>query len=186
MKTVSLLSVEKEALRRELQRMRQGLSPERRLEAKLKVFDEIYPRLEGFSRVLSFFSFGSEVDLSALNERLCADGRLLLPRVEGEDLGIYEVRNLQSDLTKSSMGILEPIPKHCLKVELKEIEVLLAAGLGFDAQGHRLGYGRGYYDRLIDKCPTALTLGVGYQEQLLPYDLPKTLHDRPVEELWLV
>lgn len=57
-----------------------------------------------------------------------------------------------------------------------DIDIFFIPGLGFDAHGHRLGLGRGYYDAALRARPTALRVGIGYDWQLLPA-VPTEPHD---------
>lgn len=124
------------------------------------------------SNILSFSSFGDEIDTQAINHWLIQQGALLLPRVEGSDLAIYRVKDPQ-DLLLSPLGILEPNPRKCTKIDPEMIHTALVPGLCFDESHHRLGYGKGHYDRLLNKLSNSLFLGVGFQEQKtlqLPHD----------------
>ena len=61
-----------------------------------------------------------------------------------------------------------------------ELDLMLVPGLAFDRAGNRLGFGRGFYDRLIARCrPDLRTLGVAAPWQLIPA-VPAEPHDRPM------
>jgi 5-formyltetrahydrofolate cyclo-ligase len=173
-------------LRRALKIKRSALSSERRHAAASAARHELLALCTGTAYVLSFASFASEIDLNPLNQNLAAQGRLLLPRVQGRDLGIYRVSDYPNDLQRSRWGILEPLPSRCQAVEFTQASHILVAGLAFDNAQHRLGYGRGYYDRLLDKCPFAQSIGVAFKEQLLDFPLPRDSWDRPVDALCLL
>lgn len=127
--------------------------------------------------MLSFASFGSEIDTFLLNSWLADENALLLPRVEGANLQIYEVKDLKRDLLPSALGPLEPDPNRSFLIDLATIDVVLVPALVFDAAFHRLGYGKGYYDRLLKNlsCPS---IGIGFEEQKIenlspePWDVP--------------
>ncbi|MDP1608303.1 MAG: 5-formyltetrahydrofolate cyclo-ligase [Chlamydiales bacterium] len=124
------------------------------------------------SNVLSFSSFGDEIDTQEINQWLIEQKALLLPRVEGSDLAIYLVEDLK-DLLLSPLGILEPNPQRCIKIDPQMIHTALVPGLCFDESHHRLGYGKGHYDRLLKELSKCLFLGIGFQEQKtlqLPHD----------------
>ncbi len=70
-------------------------------------------------------------------------------------------------------GIPEP---RGVSVDPTLIDVLVLPGLGFDTQGGRLGYGAGYYDRLMPQMPQALRIGIGFDEQIV-LTLPVQDHD---------
>lgn len=109
------------------------------------------------SNVLSFVSFGSEVDTSVINERIIASGHnLVLPRVHSKALGLtlHVVRDL-SALVRSSFGILEPSPD-AQAVNAEDCEFIVMPGVAFTLSGcKRIGYGAGFYDRLLAPTTTS-------------------------------
>jgi 5-formyltetrahydrofolate cyclo-ligase len=98
-------------------------------------------------------------------------------------------------LVPGVFGILEP-PEDCPAVAVEEIDVLLVPGLAFDGQGHRVGYGGGYYDETgaaLRRAGRGILIGVGFDFQLIERcpagegDIPidyvvteaRTIHCRP-------
>ncbi len=178
----SLLS--KEELRFQLKEMRAAISSGRREEASHALILELLPSLVSVDFVLSFASIHSEIDTSLLNLFLARTNRLLLPKIEGKSLTIYQVLHPSRDLKKNRMGLLEPNPKFCPQVDPTMISIALIPALGFDEQNQRIGYGFGFYDRFLKKHPHIHTIGIGYREQLLP-SLPIQEHDTPLEKVTL-
>jgi 5-formyltetrahydrofolate cyclo-ligase len=84
-------------------------------------------------------------------------------------------------LIQHRYGMLEPDPA-LPEVALEGANVIIVPGLGFTRGGHRLGYGGGYYDRLLAAGAPAVTVGVCY-EALVLEDLPLAAHDLAVEYL---
>jgi 5-formyltetrahydrofolate cyclo-ligase len=96
------------------------------------------------------------------------------------------VRNLTKDLKKNNrFSILEPDPSVCQRAELTEIDCIITPALVFDKKNHRLGYGFGYYDRLIKLLPNAYTIGIGFKEQFYDADLPIDPHDVFLHQVYL-
>jgi 5-formyltetrahydrofolate cyclo-ligase len=60
-----------------------------------------------------------------------------------------------------------------------EVDVILVPGLAFDERGHRIGYGRAFYDRLLPSMPQAFRVGLAYDFQLV-MELPNDPHDIPM------
>lgn len=145
----------------------------RRKESSAKACAGLSSLIKNYKFILSFPSFGSEIDLWPLNQELSNQGRLVLPRLSGQELQLYQV-DILSHLEPHSWGQLEPVPSLCRPFELSSIEIALVPGLGFDFQTlHRLGYGGGYYDRLFANAHHVLKWGIGFSEQAvegLPYD----------------
>jgi len=150
--------------------------------ASERLASELLPHLSPYSFVLSFMSLPHEIDTFLLNENLAKQGRLLLPRVEKDLLLPYLVQDLQNDLHLGAFGILEPIPERCFPALPS---VILVPALGFDLTYHRIGYGKGYYDRLLAQLPSVPTWGLGFKEQLVSC-LPIEPHDMPLDHLYLI
>jgi 5-formyltetrahydrofolate cyclo-ligase len=137
------------------------------------------PAVENATTVMAFSSFGSEVDTSPIIERLERDGRrVALPRVEGRDIVPVAYRS-GDRVSPTSFGALEPAGGE--RVAPEEIDVVIVPGLAFDRSGHRVGYGRGFYDRFLAAVrPDALTVGICFSVQLMD-EVPQGRDDRPVD-----
>jgi len=110
---------------------------------------------------------------------LAADKRLYFPFLEptgsGFRTGFAQVRDV-SELAERGQRFLEP-PRDAPRAERGEIELLVVPALAVSADGHRLGYGSGFYDATIpDFCPPAQALVVVFDFQLLG-ELPVTNGD---------
>ena len=62
-------------------------------------------------------------------------------------------------------------------------DVIVCPLLAYDSRGHRLGYGRGFYDRAIASAPKARTIGVAFREQFSADPLPAEPHDKPMDAI---
>lgn len=176
----------KNDLRKVLKRKRLSISLKRREEAKKRAFNELYPYLKSFNMVLSFSPLSEEIDLCPLNMQLAGEGRLTLPVCEENgDLIPYLVSNLRNELQiNPKTGVYEPIQGECKKLSLDQLEAILVPGLGFDSNKHRLGFGKGYYDRFLKEmtCPI---YGIGFKEQLLKTSIPNEGHDVALTEIFV-
>ena len=88
--------------------------------------------------------------------------RLVIPRVKGEEIEniFFEGRH---QLEKNRWEILEP--KTGTHAEAKEIDLVMVPLLAVDKQGHRIGYGKGYYDRFLKLCrPDCMKIGMSFFE----------------------
>jgi 5-formyltetrahydrofolate cyclo-ligase len=181
-----MIQSRKKILRDSFRTLLRTLSPERRKEAALSAYSALLSKLHDYKKILSFASLPLEINLWPLIERLAQEKRLLLPKITQEELTVFWVNDLTKELLiHPKFSVLEPNPLLCKSIDCEEIDCILLPGLAFDKKHMRLGYGLGYYDRLIKKAKRAHTIGVGYQEQLFLDILPKERHDVHVEELLL-
>jgi 5-formyltetrahydrofolate cyclo-ligase len=132
--------------------------------------------LDAFRRartVQGYASFGSELDTRSFLADVLASGRVLvLPRVEraARRLALHRVRDLDTDLQAGTWGIPEPVPGRCELAAPAEIDFVLVPGLVFDPTGGRIGYGAGYYDRLLAAWPSPVPplVAVAFELQIVP------------------
>lgn len=167
-------------LRTQLKQMRAHISPLTRINAAHSLNDTFS---SNSGLVLSYASFRDELDTTFLNQTLAKKNLLVLPRVADGTLHLFQVNDLILQTRKSKLGYLEPIPELCQLVTLSDLQVALIPGLAFSLSGYRLGYGGGYYDRLL-AFSKAFTIGVGFQTQLID-NLPIQAHDIPLKQVIL-
>lgn len=131
-------------------------------------------RLPNARVVAAYMALPGEVDLRELFGRL--DKEWVFPRVRGDNLNLYRVKNINVDMQAGAFGIMEP--KGDLKeVSVEEVDVFLCPGLGFDRNGGRLGRGRGFYDRMLKQArPEAVKIGVCFPSQIVE-DVVMEAHD---------
>ena len=142
-------SVAKKALRREIRRLKQQYTPSQLEELSEPIIARLRPLLSDARVVMAYYSLPDEVNTHQLLDDLVAEGKtVLLPKVL--DATTMELRHYTGphDLAPGPFGILEPTGSH-YSPSSKTIDVALIPGVAFDALGHRLGRGRGYYDRFL-------------------------------------
>lgn len=135
---------------------------------------------------MAYWSFGSELDTSRLIAEVYARGKtLVLPRVDRQRdaLSLFAVSDPQADLVANAWGIREPRPDICLPVSAGQLDFVLVPGIAFDARGGRLGYGKGYYDKLFHECKRQggrpFTAAGAFEVQIVD-NVPMEAHDVPV------
>lgn len=127
---------------------------------------------------MAYYPIRSEVDLTAAVQ--WARGRgwtVALPRVEGPGQMSAVVVSRWDALRPGAFGIPEP---QGASLNPRELDVILVPGAAFDRRGHRLGYGRGFYDRFLPDAVHARVAGAAYREQWVE-TLPTDPHDVPVQ-----
>jgi|SRR5208282_1066932 len=143
----------KAALRAEVLAARDALPAATRHELNTRISARVLelPVWRDAHCVLLYLSFGTEFDTAQIISSALAHGKqLCLPRVNrGRDtLKIHLVSDPAHETAPGAFGIREPRIE-CTRADLDQIDFVLVPGVAFTPQGDRLGYGRGYYDRLI-------------------------------------
>ena len=140
--------------------------------------------LGAFSRaetILTYAAFGTELDTAPMIRRILDTGRTLaLPRVEDQGLTLWAVSDPKRELTPGTWGIPEPIAG-LRPVTAWDVDLFLLPGLAFDRAGRRLGYGGGYFDRLLKGAP-GFTVGIGFDFQVVD-TVPAEPHDVRVDRV---
>jgi 5-formyltetrahydrofolate cyclo-ligase len=133
--------------------------------------------------ILFYASFRSEVDtISMIEESLQMGKAVLVPKVDHalQRLRLYEIKDLR-ELSPGYMGIPEPYVTDNRLRELKDVDLVVVPGVGFDHSGNRLGYGAGYYDILLSHIKeTVPFVALAYEEQLVD-TIPSEDHDIKVD-----
>jgi len=131
--------------------------------------------------IMAYWPLPDEVDIRPLIDALVQRGKtVLLPKVLDDEH--MELRRYTSpfDLTEGAFHIMEPIGAPF--VDYDQIDVALVPGVAFDAAGHRLGRGKGYYDRFLHDHPYLHTIGVCFPFQRVA-EVPTDEHDVCVKEV---
>lgn len=132
--------------------------------------------------IYGYLPYNQEVRTVPMLERALKDGKkVAVPKVYGEEMKFLYLDDLNA-VAKGYAGIPEPIADE--PVAHDETALVLMPGLAFDPQGHRIGYGGGFYDKFLAAEPNHPTLALCYEFQMLP-KLDVEDHDIPVDTvLW--
>ena len=176
---------EKIALRKTILTRRDALPPDNRLTDSARITSSLL-ELDHYRAarcVAAYVSFGSEFDTSPFLRSVLAEGKqLVLPRVDAEkkNIEMRAVTDLEHQLAPGAWGIREPLPALCPQVDLREIALALVPGVAFTRKGGRLGYGKGFYDRLIARLnPDCRLVAAAFSCQLVAR-IPTTATDQQV------
>jgi len=184
------IQARKQALRQSIIAAREKLPTAERLRFSRAVVGSLcdLPAYRQAQTVLGYLNFGAELAAELWVRQALADGkRVLLPRVNraSKYLDIYKVQDLQHDVAPGSWGIREPVAERCVKEDaLGTVDFVLLPGVAFTREGARLGYGGGYYDKLLAQMPHQPTLVAGAFALQVVQEIPQENTDRNVE--WLV
>lgn len=175
---------EKKEIREAFLKKRDALSPI----TILKKSNNIIARLlslkefEKAKTIFLYISFGSEVNTHGLIRLLFGKKKVFVPVMEKEKKEIYisELREWK-ELTSGAYGILEPKKEYIRKGNVSDMDIAIVPGIAFDEEGYRIGYGGGYYDKLLRKM-NGKKIGVAYDFQILK-KLPHEDHDVKMDKI---
>lgn len=174
-------------LRREKIRLRRAMSEEERMLKSAEIIRMLL-KCEAYQKadaLLTYVSYKEEVSTHELIESALAHGKkVFCPKVEGENMEFYRIFS-RLDLKAGFRGISEPKGDGPAYERKKGAALLIAPGTAFDRQGHRIGYGGGYYDRYLgnfaqDEKPYCI--GLCFTCQLAERIEPKG-HDVSMDEV---
>lgn len=172
----------KKILRKQYLALRSSKDEIELMESSKKIIDNLYKSREFLlsQTIMVYVSFRGEVETHGLIKSLLKESkRVCVPLCKSEDctMTAREVLNF-SDLKPGAYGILEPDESMTI-VPKNEIDFIIVPGCVFSKGGHRIGYGKGYYDRFLKDCP-AKTCGLSYDFCLLD-SIPYETTDVPLD-----
>lgn len=122
-----------------------------------------------------YISLANEAPTQALLDACFANGtKVVVPRVNGDMLALHEIAR-ETELIPGQFGILEPA-KDAPLCSPSEVDCVIVPGVAFDGTGARLGYGKGFYDKLLAPIPQTPRIGLAFDWQILP-SVPLESHD---------
>ena len=140
-----------------------------------------HPLFQKAKIVMLYCSLHDEVDTHTLIREYCQRKKILLPVVCGNDIHLRVCQGL-NDMQIGAYGIEEPLGETFENVE--SIDLIVVPGMAFDNQCHRLGRGKGYYDRFLsdERLKNAYKIGVCFSCQLLD-KVPTDENDVKMDEV---
>ena len=146
-----------------------------------------HPAYQAAKSLYGYLSYNQEVRTVPMLERALKDGKkVAVPKCYGDEMKFIYLDDL-TKVSKGYAGIPEPIADE--PVAHDETALVLMPGLAFDAQGHRCGYGGGFYDKYLAAHPKHVTLALCYGFQMFDhldvddYDIPvQYVISVPIEE----
>jgi 5-formyltetrahydrofolate cyclo-ligase len=164
---------------------RDTLSAVRRAEASRAIAARVLelPQYAAARSVLLTLPFRSEWDATIVaHDALAAGKRVVVPRVDAPAriLSLHTVGSLTADIAEGYRGIPEPRADLPLAAA-GDIDLALVPGVAFDERGRRLGYGGGYYDRLLPLLATDVPRIAGAFDEQVVGSVPAAAHDLTVD-----
>lgn len=174
----------KQELRRTIRERKRAMTEEEIVERSNALAEKFYntPAYQAASTIYGYLPYNQEVRTVPMLQRALDEGkRVAVPKVYGEEMRFIYLEDL-TQVSKGYAGIPEPIADAPVAEDTQAL--VLMPGLAFDPQGHRIGYGGGFYDKFLAKEPHHPTLALCYEFQMLAH-LDTEEFDIPVDTvLW--
>ncbi len=145
---------------------------------------QAHPHINAAKTILLYYPLPDEVDVRPLIDNLVQQGkRIILPKVISDSELTLHIYHSKDDLTQGAFGIMEPTSEEVSPSDIEDTAVAIVPGMAFDIKGHRLGRGKGYYDRLLSRITDIYKVGVCFPFQILE-DIPTDPHDIVMNEIF--
>ena len=176
--------MDKKELRRSIRERKRAMTEEE-IVSRSEKLGVLFAQSEAYTNaktIYGYLPYNQEVRTVPMLEQALKDGKkVAVPKVYGDEMKFLYLDDL-TKVSKGYAGIPEPIADG--PVADDETALVLMPGLAFDPQGHRIGYGGGFYDKFLAAEPNHPTLALCYEFQMLP-ELDTEEHDIPVDTvLW--
>lgn len=180
------IAIRKAGLRREMTARRDAL-PEAERNRLAGALVENLVKLPGYAAartVLATMAIGTEWNTRLFVDRALADGKsIVLPRISPppRHLELHVVRDLERDLIPGIWNIPEPDPARCPRVDIGDVDFALVPALVIGEDGYRVGYGAGYFDRLLGGRTSSTYCVTALPSMFVVDAIPHEEHDQPID-----
>jgi 5-formyltetrahydrofolate cyclo-ligase len=179
--------LDKQLLRTEILTRRGQLSDTELAHLSERILNQLIASglLDTAETVMLYMDFRDEVRTSGIVEHLWKTGKnVVVPKVnkKADKLDLFSMSTF-GDFARSSFGILEPPKDRMPDVDPQQLDLILSPGVVFDSHGNRIGYGAGYYDKLLPLTRSdCLVCGLAFELQIVdPGLIPIEPHDVPLD-----
>ncbi len=172
----------KKILRKQVLDARDRLTADERAAKSREIGKQLFalPEFSAARVIMLFASFRSEVDtVPMIRQALLSGKRVILPKVTGKVLELFEIADYDLDVVSGVWGIPEPRTGRPGRVE--DVDLMVVPGVAFDERGNRIGYGAGYYDKLLPSFRGS-TVALAFEAQIVT-NVPVDPHDVPVGKI---
>ena len=175
---------DKKELRARIRQQKRAMTQEEICQKSQRLM-ELFCASDAYQRantIYGYLPYNQEVRTTPILRQALLDGKkVAVPKIIGDEMKFIWLEDL-TQVSPGYAGIPEPIQDGPIADDPDSL--VLMPGLAFDPQGHRIGYGGGFYDRFLEKEPNHPTLALCYDFQMLPH-LETEEHDIPVDcVLW--
>lgn len=176
--------MDKQALRKEIRDKKRAMTEQEIVYASDRL-GQLFLASEAYKQaktIYGYLPYNQEVRTVPMLQQALLDGKkVAVPKCYGDEMRFIYLDDL-SKVEKGYCGIPEPVADEPIAAD--PTALVLMPGLAFDTEGHRMGYGGGFYDKFLEQEPNHPTIALCYAFQMLPH-LETEDHDIPVDTvLW--
>jgi len=175
----------KDKIRKELKATRMKLSRSEVLEKSDQIKKRLFEinEFKQASTILFYVSYDNEVFTHDMIKECIKYKNIIVPISDKKNRSlILSKLGYWNDLKPGSYGILEPRKDRIIPASVDEIDLIIVPGVVFDENGHRIGHGMGYYDRLLNDSKKVVHIGLAFEFQIIK-SIPFEKHDLPVDKI---
>lgn len=177
----------KQKLKDEIFRKRKSLSKREAEEKSRIIMEKLFSlnEFKGSKNIMFYVSFNNEAGTIEIIKELLIkkEKNVLVPYVDTDKMIQISKIGSFDDLEPKTFGILEPKKNKIKNFDIDKLDLVIVPGIVFDKNGHRIGYGYGYYDKFLGKLnKNAVKIGLCYDFQLID-KIPEEKHDVPMDIL---
>jgi 5-formyltetrahydrofolate cyclo-ligase len=174
---------QKKIIRNKISYLRNNLSLEQH-KLKSELIKEKLIKLDEYikaNNIFIYYPFRSEIDTTLIIEHALKNNKkIILPKIDNNNLKLFFIYDIKNDLKIGKYGILEPDNSKCKEAIIDDIDLAIVPGLCFDLYFNRLGYGGGFYDKILSKLKKDIKIiALAFDLQLIN-KLPICKYDKKV------
>ena len=173
----------KARIREEMSRKRRYLTKKEKTELDNKILNTLVnlPEWKKAKKILIYIAHRYEIQTSGILRIFLKKKQIIVPKthLRFHSLSLHKIKS-PDDLFIGRYGLLEPNPGTQM-IEPEEVDLAVIPGMVFDLKGHRIGYGKGYYDKL-NKHLKCKKISLAYNFQIID-NIPAEKHDQPIDIL---
>lgn len=178
----------KKNIRQQILHARGKLTPQVQAEKSKMIFNRLkeFEPYKNAENVMVYIDFRNEVKTDLIIDDLIKTNKkvvipICMPKTK--NLILSQLLDPKKELAKGTFGVLEPKKEYIREVDPASIDLVIVPGVAFDRQGHRIGYGAGYYDRFFHRLPKAVpSVAIAFDLQLID-KVPADDFDYPVDTI---
>lgn len=174
--------MDKSEERKKILSIRNNLEPETVKQSSKIIIDKLtaLDEYKDSNVVFIYMSFKNEVETFNLIEKMLSENkRVIIPYTDIKNTEIIpsEIKSLKDDLVLNPFGYYEPVINKVKQIEVEELDLIIAPGVVFDEELNRIGFGKGYYDRILSKKrKDTKVIALAYEFQVVE-EVPTEPHD---------